>query len=468
MFAEAHQLGWDPTMKSLADGRIEIAVQSGNDGEALYRTINLLSDIGSADLIGRGTRVWKAVKMVNGEEFGEPVALKDSWVDYSRKREGAIHERIRESILATAQAELFTRHFLTVECYGDVLVLDEQDRTRPPQDHSLSSSPELALTSIHTSEYHQVHHRIVFKEVGLPLSKVTSLLEVFNALGDVVDGLRCLHECGWVHRDISTGNVVIVDGIAKITDLEYATSDDETVKVGKTGTIFFRPVEVDGPSYMFLPPPKLPPPSRPIDRKARMARWAASYDDPSLPPPALRKRSPRQEEPKAPRISKYGNLVFRYNPLHDLESVWWMAVYFVFNREVDIDDDGVDTETRRMESQRQFARELFYQAIPRLRVMASEAFFGSHLDCLHPSIAPIGEILEDARIELVAGYRRAEEDIQTIGRHAANGLHAEFKQQFLIIANQLRMNDLPLRRFNERTCPRVIPAVDAVIEARDL
>ncbi|THG93529.1 hypothetical protein EW026_g7729, partial [Hermanssonia centrifuga] len=416
-------------MKSLADGRIEIVVQSENDGEELYRTINLLSDIGSADLIGRGTRVWKAVKVVNGEEFGEPVALKDSWVDYNRQREGAIHDRIRESIIAIGQAELFTQYFLTVECYGDVLVLDEQDRTRLPQDHSVSSSPELAATSlsVHTSEYHQVHHRIVFKEVGLPLSKVTSLLEVFNALGDVVDGKLFFHF------------------LLRVPDVINSLSAHLSIK----GTIFFRAVEIDGPSYMFLPPPKLPPPSHPMDRKARVARWLASYDDPSLPHPALRKRSPRQEEPKAPRVSKYKDLVFKYNPLHDLESVWWMAVYFVFNREVDIDDDGVDTETRRMESQRKFARELFYQAIPRLRVMASEAFFGSHLDCLHPSIAPIGEILEDARIELVAGYRRAEEDIQTIGRHAANGLHAEFKQQFLIIANQLRMNDLPLRRFNE-------------------
>ena len=31
-----------------------------------------------------------------------------------------------------------------------------------------------------------------------------------------------MHESGWVHRDISSGNILIVDDIVKITDLEYA------------------------------------------------------------------------------------------------------------------------------------------------------------------------------------------------------------------------------------------------------
>jgi len=31
-----------------------------------------------------------------------------------------------------------------------------------------------------------------------------------------------LHEAGWVHRDYSPGNIIVLDKIAKISDLEFA------------------------------------------------------------------------------------------------------------------------------------------------------------------------------------------------------------------------------------------------------
>lgn len=34
--------------------------------------------------------------------------------------------------------------------------------------------------------------------------------------------LRALHLTGWLHRDISSGNILLVDGIVKLADLEYA------------------------------------------------------------------------------------------------------------------------------------------------------------------------------------------------------------------------------------------------------
>ena len=36
-------------------------------------------------------------------------------------------------------------------------------------------------------------------------------------------GLKALHQCGWVHRDISMGNILIdSDNRARLTDFEYA------------------------------------------------------------------------------------------------------------------------------------------------------------------------------------------------------------------------------------------------------
>lgn len=45
-----------------------------------------------------------------------------------------------------------------------------------------------------------------------------------------------MHQLGWVHRDVSFGSILIVDGVAKITDLEYAKriADDGTIHLGRT------------------------------------------------------------------------------------------------------------------------------------------------------------------------------------------------------------------------------------------
>ncbi len=38
-----------------------------------------------------------------------------------------------------------------------------------------------------------------------------------------------MHECGWVHRDISITNILVDEqGIAKLADLEYAKRMDDT------------------------------------------------------------------------------------------------------------------------------------------------------------------------------------------------------------------------------------------------
>ena len=56
-----------------------------------------------------------------------------------------------------------------------------------------------------------------------------------STLTHYLTALQAVHKCGWVHRDISSGNILLVDGVVKIADLEYAKKmDDETSHTGRS------------------------------------------------------------------------------------------------------------------------------------------------------------------------------------------------------------------------------------------
>lgn len=91
--------------KPLDDGALQydITLTLTDGSRQVYRTRRLLSDGGGVYLHGRGTRVWEAVRLENGVETTDVVALKDSWVDGYREREAAVNSRVCS--IATSQSE---------------------------------------------------------------------------------------------------------------------------------------------------------------------------------------------------------------------------------------------------------------------------------------------------------------------------------------------------------------------------
>ena len=88
--------------------------------------------------------------------------------------------------------------------------------------------------------YPLFRYQVVYSEKGVSLFEVASLKDMFKHLDQIVDGMRqgsvnrtaCsrlnlalvrLHDAGWVHGDLSPGNIIVVGGgVAKISDLEFA------------------------------------------------------------------------------------------------------------------------------------------------------------------------------------------------------------------------------------------------------
>lgn len=187
-----------------ATPQYDIVVSYASGGKVVYRTQRLVSDSGAQDLRGRGTRVWVARLLENGVECGEPVIVKDAWVDSELQREGVTLEdflsKDRPEILQDSADEFF----LTVMCHGDVHVANGIDE--PPQpdmtrtDLVHGASPPATPSPVfkcrigqHTpwSTRRKVHYRLVFKEVCTSIDDERCLKRIFDVLGEACAGMFC-------------------------------------------------------------------------------------------------------------------------------------------------------------------------------------------------------------------------------------------------------------------------------------
>ncbi|KAJ3521814.1 hypothetical protein NM688_g8969 [Phlebia brevispora] len=355
MYASSSDLGLDSTMTLSEDGRHYDIKLCSSDHARTYRTLKLLSPL-EFYLLSKATRVWKAVRVEEGKEVGPPVVLKDMWRYPHLESEGMILKNLLDDLYKdSGQANSF---FVAIEEYGDVY-LDEEctildctsvfnpaDSIRPPP---LTCRADL-LARGPRGRLARVHHRSMIKEVCKPLDTETSLAKVFQHLSQITQTLRTLHLAGWVHRDISPANILLKnDGTALLADLEYAKPMD-TAPEQRTGTPGFIALEVVIGKYRFPPRKDSLPPS---GEHTLMEKVRETKDG-----KPVFKDAPKAV-PTYHSVDGEGLPDVRYNPLHDLESLWWVAVHFIATQEI-YNADGAESEPFvASAAQRQYAAELF-------------------------------------------------------------------------------------------------------------
>ncbi|KAI5993511.1 hypothetical protein EDD15DRAFT_2576181 [Pisolithus albus] len=326
-FANEQQLGWDPTVQRVCvEGKPQynITVCTDEGKETVYQTTKTISDFSAHVMQGRGTRVFQVRLMLqNGQPVrnAEPLVLKDSWRELGRAREDEILGQIFDGLgkkYGTKKVSEARDYFLTVVAAGDVMVHGEKDQTTSllrdadelPPDLGLhrlpaddlpeweptrssegltpnfsSVSPSVEKLQIH----HRTHYRLVFKEVCEPIHDLNRLDTVFKVLMDIHKALQLLHSIGWVHRDLSTSNVLYWGGMGKLADLDYAKHvDSNKSHEVRTGTPEFMACEVEAQAYLFGP---------------------------------FRLKGPGEDRNWCP---------FKFNPLHDMESLWWIATWSLY------------------------------------------------------------------------------------------------------------------------------------------
>ncbi|KAJ7201726.1 hypothetical protein C8J57DRAFT_415587 [Mycena rebaudengoi] len=278
-FASPEQLGYDTSMSYSIDGVGKVQYTLALNG-VRYITKKLLSDNRSEDICGRATRVWEAYREDDPDRVS--VVIKDLWTSVGVVQEGSqlleLHDRLH-ALADPGTPRPPTDYFLTVLDHGFVRTSDGSD------DHTrdvIMRGCALPTTADH--DRHRKHYRIVFKELGEPVYDMVDMPNVMRALADATRALELLYKLGLVHRDVSAGNVLYVDGIGKLTDLEYLKVYNAPSAPGVDfgiGTVEFTAVEVAAKTYSFVP----------------------YMENPPIIPP------------------------FFFNPLHDLESTMWIALW---------------------------------------------------------------------------------------------------------------------------------------------
>ncbi|KAJ3768087.1 hypothetical protein FB446DRAFT_651015, partial [Lentinula raphanica] len=203
--------------------------------------------------------------------------------------------------------------------------------------------------------------------------------------------LWIMYQAGWVHRDVSGGNIswFTHGNMGLLGDFKYIVRINEERRHDvRTGTPFFMAAETMKDAYLFMRLQR-------NQRKLRTRNTTPNFD------------SIRKPKPDLPIPVSKSKLPFSYNPLHDLESVWWIIVYILF-----FDEDEV-CPCRNPESCQTMMNELFHGQLE----FGSRLFFLRDMSqghmvavekCLSSSFAPAVKLLAALASILVDAYEDSE------------------------------------------------------------
>ena len=139
---------------------------------------------------------------------------------------------------------------------------------------------------------------------------------------------------------------------------------------------------------------------------------------------------------------------FRYNPLHDLESLWWISVFFILARAIVPDEaepaQSPEEVSEQLRRQREAAERLLCKKFERYDAMVRTGPFLSELWNLHPAVRRLWPALEEARVALIAAYQEVEQDMATREFDPPVGVYNCVQEQFFRIAGHLEDHKIEL------------------------
>ncbi|KIK69236.1 hypothetical protein GYMLUDRAFT_35305 [Collybiopsis luxurians FD-317 M1] len=467
-FSSPQDMGWDPSITFCPSDSTEdtYLIVVGNH---VYKTCYFLADSSKDHPFGRCIRVWKVVDSV-----GKIHALKDLWMEFDRPEEHTIYHQILDDIASASDRNTVSQALLTPIAYGRVEVLGKPDDTQDivlqgyndqetsfgqlttvpvvkfnptmlvslghshPDDEDRASFPksedpdtsedtntsddtgttedkETPEFALRCAQFRQLssrryHYRVVYEECATTIGKTTKLEKVVLAIIQIVTALGIMNRAGWVHRDISAGNLYYykLDNTERglIGDLEYARrcgqSSTHTIRIG---TPAYMAIEASARSYLFRP---------------------SSFKPRDLFKPSSFKRCTARAKVEDPPFS--------HNFIHDLESVWWVLVsVLIFN---DGSKDGKLVESPEKMSRYALMAQLFSKSgstTARQAILLTPKF--EHT--VSPLFQPLVMAVVNMAGLLHAAYQRAEENYPSIDLSHCPAAHCHFRAFLEVIRPEI-------------------------------
>ena len=150
------------------------------------------------------------------------------------------------------------------------------------------------------------------------------------------------------------------------------------------------------------------------------------------------------------KIVKRPLLELRYNPLHDLEALWWIGTHFVVTRAVTPQAEWSEEDQLYRQKHAQLASEMFGCGRKRSLVMTFVVYFMNKMEDLHPALHEVVLALRQTRVAIVRAYKKAEKDVSTLDWHAADGLHEVLRDRFTAIAKKFEEDDIRMEPVSYR------------------
>ncbi|KAF5334181.1 hypothetical protein D9611_014510 [Ephemerocybe angulata] len=329
-----------------------------------FKTTGVVQEASSERLSSGTTRVWKAVEVANfeGDELVPNVApkeviIKDVWIDAKAETEKEIQEKVFKSIDDFIEGSQSWRDHPCLAEFEpsqlsdlETLVANKMYRDRflrVRQDHQSGMRP-VSITPIKTQRIQSKYQRtktsqtvptgqgdtdadtsrkihaeftpkkrcfFFFDDVCTRVSHVPSLGDAMTVLRQTSTVLLLMFCAGWVHRDISTGNILAIEEAntgwsLQLADLEYAKPFPSPGKKATgnwtTGTPYFMATELQLGSYITMPVH--------VAGKALADDSDSDSDD-----------GDGDESVEMSGNSRLQDVV--HNLQHDLESLWWIGFY---------------------------------------------------------------------------------------------------------------------------------------------
>ncbi|KAJ6620770.1 hypothetical protein B0H10DRAFT_1945821 [Mycena sp. CBHHK59/15] len=389
MFAPKDGLGFDPTVVRVVkqdNAEQPQTVFRYHVEDKWYETDgNPLDDQSAYRVCSRSTRVWSVHRVHQLQGVWQVVnddpdlhVLKDVWL-HSGPVEKNIQERILQRLSEHGVRKRAEQHFLTilqdvavsfemnVLSDGAVSRCEQKDitpvsvkllRARFVKDietevatlrTTKDANSRIPRTSLFTrklaqdssSVFHQpsprTHVRTVFRERCITVYEMEDLKTFAQCIHDVIILLWYLRVAGFIHQDVSAGNILWYNcrrpmtadidksGIAKVSDLEDCREYESVTSLDpKTGTPNFMSVEYQAGRYLYRPH-RLP------DYAAQSFKFDVMVDDEATEDEGQGELQ-LEGEKCADDTRDVPLRGLSYNFYHDLESVIWLYIWFVFDR----------------------------------------------------------------------------------------------------------------------------------------